>query len=339
MRDADEMPDPIVLNSARRRLAGVVALAVVALVGTGCASSGGSGASSGTSSTTVSSAPTATASGPSLAKPCGRTTAPPSKYDHVVIIMEENRTWTGGNSPAVGLDFSPGVMPFLHGLATKCASYAGWLETNPTQDSLTQYIGVTSGVDNPSTVNDCSPSATCRSTDNNLFRQVRAAKGTPRTYVEDATEPCSPGNNAVRHIPALYYQGGQDPSYCKAEVRPLKEFDPNHLPTLSYLVPSLCNDGHDCADSSVDSWATTTLTPILDGASYRAGRTLVVVVWDEDRQVPNLLIAPTAHAGLIRSIVGSHADLLETVELALGLPIMQQGQLTTAVSLRPSAHI
>ena len=276
---------------------------------------------------------------PSLAAPCGRTTAPPTKYSHVVIIMNENRTWTGGRTPAVGMGFSATNMPFLHGLATKCTYYSDWAETNATQNSLNQYIGLTSGVANTSTVNDCNPSATCESTDNNIFRQIRVAGLTPRSYVDGATQPCSAAGNAAKHIPALYYKGGDDASHCTAEVRPLSELDVAKLPTLSFITPTLCNDGHDCPDSTVDNWDKVMLTSILNGATYAAGSTIVVVMYDEDQPVPNLIIAPTAHAGEITSVAGSHADLLKTIELALGLPVMNQGQLPTAASLRTSAHI
>lgn len=289
--------------------------------------------------TTTTTVPTPPSVPPSLAAPCGRTTAAPATYDHVVVLVNENRTWDGGRSKGVGMGFSPDVMPFLHGLATQCTYYTDWVETNTGQNSLTQYIGLTSGVVNDATVNDCEPSATCRSTDDNIFRQVRQSGGTARTYVDGASAPCSVGSNKAKHIPALYYQGGDDASHCTAEVRPLAELDPDHLPTYAFVVPDQCHDGHDCGDTKVDAFAKDTLGAILDGASYRAGRTLVWVIYDEDEPVPNLLIAPTARAAAISDVVGSHAGLLKTVEQALGLPVLDQGELPTAVSLRASAHV
>ena len=113
-----------------------------------------------------------------------------------------------------------------------CSYYTDWTETDGTQNSLNQYIGLTSGIANGSTVNDCTPSATCRSTDDNIFRQVREAGGTARSYVDGATAPCSVGTNKAKHIPALYYQGGDDAAHCTDEVRPLTELDPDHLPML-----------------------------------------------------------------------------------------------------------
>jgi acid phosphatase len=250
----------------------------------------------------------------------------------VVVIINENRRW----QDVGGVGF--GSMPYLHSLAQQCSTFADWTETNTSQASLTQYIGLTSGIDNPATVDDCSPSATCRSTDDNIFRQVRNAGGTARTFVEGATTGCSAAGNAAKHVPALYYYGGQDHDACGAEVRPLGELDADHLPTFAMIIPNLCHDGHDCGNDVVDAWARSTLGPILAGADYRAGDTAVFVAYDEDHPVPNLLIAPTAIGGVLSTKRAGHAAELKTWEQMLGLPVMHQGQLPTAISLRKPTH-
>ena len=269
---------------------------------------------------------------------CNSTGAPPAAYQHIVIFSFENRTWSN-----VGLGFSATTMPYLHSLASACTYFSDWTETNTQQNSLTQYIGETSGVDNPNTVNDCNPSTTCRSTDNNIFRQVRVAGGTARSYVEGATTGCSASGNAAKHIPALYYFGTytdgtgthNDHDFCNTEVRPYGEFDPNNLPTYAFITPTLCNDGHDCGDATVDAWAQANIQPVLDSAAYQAGTVAVFVWYDEDHPVPNLHIAPTSHAGDITTVgIGTHAALLKTIEDMLGLPFMNQGQLPGATDLR-----
>ena len=254
--------------------------------------------------------------------------------------MMENRTWSQVGGP--GFD----SMPYLSSLAEHCAYYAQWSNTNPEQDSLTQYIGLTSGVDNPATVNDCSPSAACSSHDDNIFRQVRVAGGTARTYVEGADQPCSAVGNAAKHVPALYYRGTyqdatgtrNDADFCDAEVRPATEFDPNNLPTFAMFVPTLCNDGHDCPNSSVDAWARVHIAALLDGGDYRAGNTAVFVLWDERDPEPNLLITPSAQPGP-RSGAGSHASALRTIEELLSVPVLDRGQVADARDLRASAPI
>jgi hypothetical protein len=277
-------------------------------------------------------------------EPCPGLT-PPATYSHVVVVVMENRSW----SDVGGLGF--GSMPYLGGLAKHCAYYAQWNETNAFASSLTQYIGLTSGVDNPSTVNDCTPSAQCSSTDDNIFRQVRRSGGTARNFVEGATLPCDTTGNAAKHVPALYYRGvyqdatgtHSDSDFCTAEVRPIAELDPNHLPTFTFLTPDLCNDGHDCPASTVDDWSRTHIAAVLAGDDYRAGNTAVFVLWDglhlvpgKDRPIPNLIIAPSAHPGP-RSGIGSHAGALKTIELLLGLPVL--APVASAADLRASAPV
>src|SRR6266545_1215357 len=265
---------------------------------------------------------------------CGSTAAPPAHYEHIVIFSFENRTWSN-----VGLGFSATTMPYMRSLASQCSYFSDWTETNTAQNSLTQYIGETSGVSNPNTVNDCSPSTSCRSTDDNVFRQVRQAGGRAINYVEGATTGCSASGNAAKHIPALYYFGTytdgtgthSDHDFCNAEVRPYTEFDVNNLPTFAFITPTLCNDGHDCGDATVDAWASTNVQRVLNSAAYAAGTTAVFFWWDEDHPVPNLTIAPTSHKGNLTQVgVASHAALLKTIEDMLGLPFMHQGQLPGA---------
>jgi hypothetical protein len=278
------------------------------------------------------------ASSTTSTNPCGSTATPPGRYQHVVIFSFENRTWSN-----VGLGFSASTMPYLHSLASQCTYFSDWTETNTSQSSLTQYIGETSGVDNPNTVNDCSPSSTCESTDNNIFRQVRITGGAARNYVEGATSGCSASGNAAKHIPDLYYFGTytdatgthNDHDFCNTEVRPYSEFDVTNLPAYAFITPTLCNDGHDCGDSTVDAWAKTNVQKVLNSAEYKSGNTAVFIWYDEDHPTPNLQIAPTAHKGdITQTGVGTHAALLKTIELMLGLPVMSQGQLLTAADLR-----
>ncbi len=280
---------------------------------------------------------------PSIASSCGSTAAPPSQYQHIVVIMEENRTW--GDVGGVG--FADQFMPFLHDAGTQCTVFADWTETNTSQNSLNQYIGLTSGVSNTSTVDDCSPSVTCQSTDNNIFRQVRLGGGTARNYVEGATTGCSDYGNAAKHIPAMYFYGSytagsgthNDHDFCSTEVRPLSEFDVNSLPTFAMITPNLCHDGHDCFNFEVDAFAAPLIQSILASPAYAAGTTAVMVMYDEDHPVPNLLIAPTANRGINLTPGAGHAAMLRTWEEMLGLPTMPTAPVLGAISLRGPAHI
>lgn len=262
--------------------------------------------------------------------PCGSKAAPPPTYKHIVVIMLENKTW----SQVGGLGF--GAMPHLHDYARQCTYYENWIETDPNEDSLTQYIGLTSGIDNPETVDNCPPSPTCQSTADNIFRQVREHGMTTRSYVEGATTGCD-GATHRANVPAMYYYGGNDHSFCDTEVRPLTEMNPNNLPTYTMITPSRCDNGHDCGLDIVDAWTKVEIYRLVTGADYLSGDTAIFVLWDEDRPMPNLIIAPTAHVGLLRHPIASQKEALHTFEEMLGLPYLPS--VKDEISLRPSAHI
>ncbi len=232
-----------------------------------------------------------------------------------MVFAFENRTWND-----VGLGFGP-QMPYLHGLGQQCSYFTDWTETNTAQNSLTQYVGQVTGAFQPGTINDCSPSPSCSTQADNLFRQARRAGLTAINYVEGAALGCSVGGNAAKHIPGLYLWGADDRSHCSQQVRPFSEFNPDQLPAFAFITPTLCDDGHDCNNSTVDTWARTHVQPVLDSAAYRSGSVAVFIWYDEDHPVPNLWLTPTATPGAIAQ-PGDYAGTLKAWESMLGLPCL-----------------
>jgi len=247
---------------------------------------------------------------------CNNGQAAPAQYQKVVVFSFENRTW-----PSVG-GAGFGSMPYLNALAQSCSYFSSWTETNPNQNSLTQYVGQVTGAAQPGVVNDCSPSATCSTTANNIFRQARAAGKTAINYVEGATTGCSASGNAAKHIPSLYMWGADDRSFCSAQTRPYSEFNVNNLPNFSFITPTLCNDGHDCSNSTVNSWASTNVQRVLNSSAYRAGQVAVFIWYDEDTPVPNMQIAPTARPGPFNASGHGYASTLKAWESMLGFPCL-----------------
>ncbi len=276
-------------------------------------------------STTMASTPTAT-----NATPCGSPAAPRERYDSVVVFSFENRRWD-----EVGLGFGP-QMPYLHDLGTKCSWFPHWTEIDPGEKSLMQYVGQVTGAIQPGTVADCKPSATCSTTADSIFRQLRVAGRRAVNYVEGATKPCRADGNAAKHIPVLYLWGADDRAHCKEQVRPLPELDPNNLPAFAFVTPTLCNDGHDCGDDVVDAWARAHVQPVLDSAAYRDGRVAVFVWYDEDDPVPNLWITPTAPPGARDGVAAGAAGTLRAWQSMLGVPCLAAA--CSAPDLRPTAR-
>jgi len=247
-----------------------------------------------------------------------------------VVFAFENRTWND-----VGLGFGPD-MPYLHGLGRQCSYFTDWTEADTGQNSLTQYVGQVTGAFQSGTVDDCSPSTSCSTRADNLFRQARRSGLVAINYVEGATTDCSASGNAAKHVPVLYLWGADDRAHCAEQVKPFREFNPAVLPAFSFVTPTLCNDGHDCSNAVVDAWAKDHVQPVLESSAYRAGQVAVFIWYDEDHPVPNLWITPTAKAGAITTPGAGYASTLKAWESMLGLRCLATA--CTAPDLRTPAN-
>jgi hypothetical protein len=259
---------------------------------------------------------------PATAGTCNNAGTPPT-HRKVVVFAFGNRTWSGVG----GTQFDPQTMPYLHSLATQCATFADYTEPDTSQSSATQYVGTAAGSTRNTVRDDCSPSSTCQSTQNNIFRQARLAGKVPRSFVEGATTGCSASGNAANHVGALYFFGTytdgtgthNDHDFCTSEVRPYSEFNPDALPDFSFVTPTPCNDGHDCDNWSVDTWAAANVQPVLDSAAYKAGNVQVFIWYDEHHPVPNMTIGLHVTPGVRTSPVDYQTEL-HTWEDLLGVP-------------------
>jgi hypothetical protein len=178
-------------------------------------------------------------------------------------------------------------------VAAQCGYFQQDTEINTSDNSAQQYVGAWTGYTATTThvSADCSPSASCSYTGNNIFRAFRNAGVPHREYVEGATTACSASGNAAKHIPELYMWDPVDKAACTSEVLPLSQFSFANPPTgYTFITPNLCNDGHDCSDGTVNSWLAdpSRLPALFSSAQYKAGKVLVELWWDEDHPKPNL---------------------------------------------------
>jgi acid phosphatase len=100
--------------------------------------------------------------------------------------------------------------------------------------------------------------------------------------------------------------------------------DYSRLPTVSLVVPDLCNDMHDCTVATGDAWLRTEL------GDYKAwaGRhnSLLVVTFDEDsaetsaNRIYTFLLGEHVSPGATYSSRVTHVNVLHTIEQAYGLP-------------------
>ena len=207
-----------------------------------------------------------------------------------------------------------------------------------------------------------------------------AAKGlTWKGYMDDMASPClhprigakddtvkarpgvSGGLYAVRHNPFVYFHSIIDSPACAQNVVPLNELPPaltsvSTTPTYSFIVPDLCNDGHDdpCPNGQpgglvqVDTFLMKWVPLITSSPAYKQDG-LLVVVFDEagslrdsraccdEQQFPNTpnngFLFPGRGGGHVGAVALSpfikpgtrtlrkynHFSLLKTIEQFFGL--------------------
>ena len=249
--------------------------------------------------------------------PCGWEKS--TTYRHVIWIWMENRSYR----QILGRT----------GAARRLASYAKGCGTATnyhaiTHPSLPNYLAATSGSTHAIS-SDCDPSS-CPVKTQSLYGQLDAPGAAGwMTYAENMARPCdttSYDHYAARHNPAVYFTAlrpscrAHDVAIGGTHGRFSKDLRAGRLPGFTFIAPNLCDDGHDCATSTADSWLGYWLDRIARSALYRAGRTVVFVTWDEDdrssagNQVAAVVIGPTVMKGTRSDRHFTHYSLLRTAE-------------------------
>ncbi len=208
----------------------------------------------------------------------------PPTYAHVVVIMDENLSYNGwlGSSAA----------PYSNGLAGQCALATN--ATGATHPSQPNYVAPLTGV------LPVWNGAAQHTAADNLLHQLDAAGRSWLALQESMSAPCSgttSGTYKTGHNPALWLSdlsASGDGSCAHNDVGfTLSSFDPGALPAFTWITPNLCDDMHwqtGCAGSSAtriqtgDAWLGQILPAIFASPDYQAGRTLVILTWDEGNE-------------------------------------------------------
>jgi hypothetical protein len=242
---------------------------------------------------------------------------------HVVVVWMENTEATGVTASS---------MPYLYGLAgTYGRADAYYGVTHP---SLPNYLafwsGSTQGVTDDADYDLPGPS---------LSSQMSAAGRSWRTYAQDypagagchtastysggVDGPGVAGTYARKHDPAMSFTSVSGTGDC-ADIQPLSAFDPGV--DLSFVVPNLCNDMHDCSPATGDAFLSAFLPSVFAAADW--AHTLLVVTFDEGSTNTNgggrvfTLVARAGLSGVVSTARHDHYGLLRTIEDVFGLPCL-----------------
>ncbi|MEU9075597.1 alkaline phosphatase family protein [Kitasatospora sp. NPDC004745] len=232
-------------------------------------------------------------------------TALPSP-DHVVVVMLENH--------AYGQIIGSSSAPFLNSLATGGALLkASYGITHPSQPN---YFAVFSGSTQGITDDSCYSPGFSKAA--NLAGELSAAGKSWGSYSESlpsqGSTTCSSGDYARKHAPWVGF--GNVPT---STAHTFAQFptDYGKLPTVSFVIPNLCSDMHNCSVGTGDTWLKDKLGGYASWA--KTHNSLLVVTYDEDdrnsgNHIPTLIYGQPAKAGATSSTSYNHYDLLHTLE-------------------------
>jgi phospholipase C len=271
--------------------------------------------------------------------PSGKSGIP--NFDHIVLIMLENKDYQ------TVMDGTQ--MPLLATLAKQKVLLSNYYAV--AHPSLPNYIALMSG-STQSITSDCT---TCFLNQPNLADEIEASGRTWKAYLEDLPSPCFVGDSgsyAQKHNPLLYFDSIRlNATRCDRSILPLTSLDSDlankTLPNFSFIMPNLCNSGHDCSATVADTWVNAMVTK-LQGSPALGNNSLIVVAFDEGSnkdtssccglpttaggQVAVVLISPTALPDMTDNTPYSHYSLLKTILTAWNLPDLGQSAQARPIS-------
>ncbi len=262
--------------------------------------------------------------------PQSETSAAIPNFDHIILIVLENTGYS------VAMNASS--MPHFAGLAQKNVLLTNYYAIS--HPSLPNYLALISGSTQGLT-SDCTD---CYVNAPNLADALDQAGKTWKAYMESMPSPCFVGSDdsyVQRHDPFVYFDSIRlNASVCNRSVVPMTELSAdlsaNTLPNFSFIMPNLCNSGHDCSVSTADNWLSG-MVSALQASPALGDNSLIVITFDEGKSsdgstccgltrggghVATILISPKARSAFQDNTPYNHYSLLRTILAAWNLPAL-----------------
>ncbi|MFI6936710.1 alkaline phosphatase family protein [Streptomyces sp. NPDC050287] len=232
--------------------------------------------------------------------------------DHVVVVVMENHAY----SQVIGSSSAPYLNNTLKaGGANLTQSYG---LTHPSEPN---YYMLFSGSNQGRTDDSCVSVGSISKP--NLASELIAAGKTWASYNESlpsqGSTTCSSGNYAQKHNP---WFGFSNVPTSTAKTMTQFPTDYTTLPKVSFVVPNLCSDMHDCSVSTGDTWIKNNLGAYATWA--KTHNSVLAVTFDEDNKlsgnrIPTVLYGQHVAAGSSSATTYNHYNVLRTVEDLAGL--------------------
>jgi hypothetical protein len=231
-----------------------------------------------------------------------------SVIQKVFYVMEENRD----SSQVYGASDAP----YINGTLMTTYEYATNY-TNVVHPSEPNYVWLEAGFDMGLTTDNDPTASNSTSTTDHIVNYLGRVGKTWKSYQENLPGQCgitSSGQYAAKHNPFVFFQDvvgsySAPSASCLAHVVDYSnlatDLASGTLADFIEVTPNLCDDGHDCANASVEAFLqSATMQAVITYVTAPAHHAILVLDWDESEKTnlhPMLLIAPTS------TLSGTHA--------------------------------
>ena len=247
------------------------------------------------------------------------------KYDHVVVVMEENHSYSDiigdtADAPYINNTLAAGGASFTQSFAIEHPSEPNYLDL---------FSGSNQGVTDDSCPHTFSAA--------NEGAQLIAAGDTFAGYSEGlpsvGSTACTSGAYARKHVPWSDFS-----NVPGSDSLPFTSFPGSgnytSLPTVSWVIPNLNDDMHDGTIAQGDSWLQSNLDSYAQWA--KAHNSLLIVTWDEDdysqsNQIPTIFYGAGIKTGQYSETI-NHYSVLRTIEDMYGLPYAGNASSATPIT-------
>jgi phosphatidylinositol-3-phosphatase len=231
---------------------------------------------------------------------------------HTVIAVMENHSY----GEVIG---SPQA-PYLNRLAGGGALFTDSRAiTHPSQPNyLALFSGSTQGI----TDDSCPHQFTGANLGSELIAAGRTFAGYSEGLPAIGSPVCGIGGYARKHVPWANFS-----NVPGADSQPFATFpagDYARLPTVSFVIPNLCHDMHDCPVATGDGWLRAHLGGYVAWAMTH--HSLLIVTWDENdgsagNQIPAIFAGQQVRPGRYSQPM-THYSVLRTLENLYQLPVL-----------------
>jgi hypothetical protein len=292
----------------------------------GASGTGGSGGTSGTGGSGGTSG--ASGTGGSGGTSGGGGTGGRPVIKKVFYLMEENR-----DSKQV---YGASDAPYINNTLMPTYDYASNY-TNVVHPSEPNYVWLEAGFHMGLTTDNDPTNTNSTNTTDHIVNYLGRVGKTWKSYQESLPGSCgitSSGEYAAKHNPFVFFQDvvgsyASPSASCLSHIVDLSALSTdianNTLADFIEITPNLCDDGHDCANASVEAFLqSSTIQAVFNYVLNANNHAILVIDWDESEKtnlLPMLLIAPPSTLAVVHNVTTQvhHSSFVRSIQMIFGI--------------------